>query len=168
MADAAEFGTRWGALSEQSGDAQISGMRSILDEVVALPDEARGQTIEAMVKAEYALDNAALHSFTASRLRAWLAMSSEDMDAAKKVVNGYDSSFERLPGEMAMRRATIVQTVARAEMTPEEVSGLFELIPSIVRQVPRSAPSPKYVPAGSSGGASAPAKKKPAWKFWGK
>lgn len=168
MANAAEFGSRWGALAGQSGPAQVSGMRSVLDEVVGLPDAERVEVIEAMVKAEYALDSAALHPFTASRLRTWLALSSDDMEAAKKVVNGYDTAFERLPGDMAMRRATTVQTVARTEMTAEEVTGLFDLIPSIVRQVPRSAPSPKYAPAGSGGTATMAPKKKPAWKFWGK
>lgn len=163
MANAAEFGTRWGALAGEPEAAQASGMRSVLDEVVRLPEAERAEVIEAMVKAEYALDDAALHVFTANRLRTWLALSASDMEAAKTVVHGYDSAFEHLPGGMAMRRATMVQTVARTEMTPEEVAGLFELIPSIVRQVPRSAPSPKYTPAGGVA-----VKKKPAWKFWGK
>jgi hypothetical protein len=167
MASASEFGARWGALSGESGATQIAGMRAILDEVVALPDEARVDAIEAMVAAEYALEASVLHSFTTSRLRAWLAMSANDMEAAKKVVNGYDTAFERLPGAMAMRRATIVQTVARVEMTPEEVTGLFALIPSIVQQVPRAVPSSMSTPAGGAVAAMAPAKKKPAWKFWG-
>lgn len=169
MANATEFGERWGALSGVSGAAQAAGMRGVLDEVAQLADAERGEAIEAMVKAEYALDNAALHPFTASRLRTWLALSSDDMEAARKIVHGYDSAFERLPGEMAMRRATIVQTVARSEMTLEEVTGLFDLIPSLVRQVPRAVRSSNYAPAGSGGAAAmAPGKKKPVWKFWGK
>src|SRR5690606_32440398 len=113
-----------------------------------------------MVRGEYGLTDAQLRTFTVSRLRAWLAVASNNMEGAQSLARGYDAAFDHLPADMAMRRSTTVQTVARQDLTTDEVQGLFDLIPSIVRQVPRAVPSAAHTPPTQQQA------KKPFWKFW--
>lgn len=159
------IGQRWAALVSASDEGRPSEMRPILDEVMALDEEERAEAVRSMVEAEYALPDAELQAFTLSRLRAWLAIAGEDMEAAKSLARGYDAAFDRMPGGAAMRRSTTVQTVARTSLSVEEVQGLFDLIPSIVRQIPRAVP-PSTAGAAASSGQASMAAKKPFWKFW--
>jgi len=172
-ADGAEgLGGRWGALAGQPASDQIPAMQEVFAELLKLDETERLVAIEEMVRAEYALDQDALKAFTESRLRSWLAMAANDLESTQEIVQGYDTVFGHLPGEMAMRRATVVQTVARNHFTTDEVGALFELIPSLVRQVPRSSGSATVSASSSSsssGGAAvaeAPASARPRWKFW--
>ncbi|MCB9482656.1 MAG: hypothetical protein H6674_07520 [Dehalococcoidia bacterium] len=149
---------RWAGLASAADDERVGKMREVLDDVLALGDAERTSTIESMVQSEYALDEAQLRPFTISRLRAWLQVADGNMDGATSLARGYDAAFDKLGASLAMRRSTMVQTVARHDLTPEEVAGLFNLIPSIVRQVPKStAPTRVY---------DKPEQKKPFWKFW--
>jgi hypothetical protein len=158
------IGERWVALAEVPEEGRGAQMRAIIEEVLALDGEAQGEAVRAMVTAEYGLPDEQLKPFTASRLRAWLDIAADDLSAAKEMAHQYDMAFDRLPAQMAMRRSTTVQGVARTTLTPEEVRGLFDLIPSIVRQVPRLAVSdalPKQAKPPME------ERKKPFWKFWG-
>ncbi len=149
---------RWAALASAADGERVGMMRVVLDEVLALGDAERASAIETMVQREYALDDAQLRPFTISRLRAWLQIAEGNMDGATALARGYDAAFDKLGAAMAMRRSTLVQTVARHDLTPEEVGGLFNLIPSIVRQVPKSVRSTQVY--------DKPGRKKPFWKFW--
>lgn len=158
MVTSSNSAERWAALAGNSeGDRQMR-MRAILDEVLALDEAERGTTIEGMVQAEYALDDAQLRPFTIDRLRTWLAIAQDNMGGAQSLARGYDAAFDKLGAALAMRRSSMVQTVARHDLTPEEVTGLFDLIPSIVRQVPRAIPPTRHY--------EKPEPKKPFWKFW--
>ena len=149
---------RWAGLASVADDERAGKMRALLDEVLALGETERTSAIETMVQHEYALEDAQLRPFTISRLRAWLQIADGNMEGATSLARGYDAAFDRLGAALAMRRSTMVQTVARHDLTPEEVTGLFNLIPSIVRQVPKStAPTRVY---------EKPEQKKPFWKFW--
>lgn len=158
MVTGSSLAERWAALAEDSGGDRKAGMRGILDEVLSLEEAERSATIEAMVQGEYALDDAHLRPFTIDRLRTWIAISQDDMSGAQSLARGYDAAFDKLGASMAMRRSSMVQTVARHDLTPEEVTGLFDLIPSIVRQVPRAIAPTRYY--------EKPEQKKPFWKFW--
>lgn len=160
MVTSPSIGERWAGLAALSDAERRAQMRPILEEVLALEEGERSSTVEAMVAAEYALDDAELRPFTASRLRTWLAIAEDNMDGAVALARGYDGAFERLGGAMAFRRSTTVQAVARHELTSDEVKGLFDLIPSIVRQVPRTIPPTKYY--------EKPEQRRPFWKlrFW--
>jgi hypothetical protein len=161
-----DAGERWAALASESPEARVEPMCAVLREVIALPADQQAAPLEAMVRAEYALDDAALHSFTSSRLRALIKMAGENMEGLRVLSHSWDRVFDRMPASVAMRRATIVQTVARSEMSPQEVSVLFELIPSIVQQIPRT-PTGMTTPAERAAAAAAPPPRKPWWKFWG-
>ena len=143
MVSGSTIADRWVALAGESEADRATKMRGILDEVLALGEGERTTTIASMVQGEYGLDDAQLRPFTVSRLRTWLAIAGGNLEGAQ-----------------AMRRSTTVQTVARTDLTPQEVTGLFDLIPSIVRQVPRAIPPTRhYDKPGDE-------KKKPFWKFW--
>ncbi|MEX1023393.1 MAG: hypothetical protein WD058_09630 [Dehalococcoidia bacterium] len=168
---AEQIAERWGGLASQPESAQSEGMRSILAEVLALDDTHRLDVLEAMVRAEYALESDSLRAFTRSRLRTWIAISADDLEGAKSLARGYDAAFDRLPAELAMRRASTVQTVARSDLAADEVTALFDLIPSLVRQVPRATPAPisaaRTADAVTSGvNAVVAAAARPWWKVW--
>lgn len=125
----------WGGLVAEPEPERSRSMREHFTSVLALDVDARAEALEEMVRSEYALEDDALRQFTTSRLRTWLSM---PLDDAIALAGGYDAVFERIPAHMAMRRAKIVQTVALHDLTPDEVEGLFALIPSLIKQVPRS------------------------------
>lgn len=149
---------RWAGLAGASEGDRGVRMRAILDEVLNLDEAERGTAVDGMVRAEYALDDAQLRPFTTDRLRTWLGIAQDDMSGAQSLARGYDAAFDKLGASLAMRRSSMVQTVARHDLTPEEVTGLFDLIPSIVRQVPRAIPPTRQF--------EKPERKKPFWKFW--
>lgn len=143
-------------------------------EVGALPEEEMLTRLQAMVQAEYALDDEALKPFTVSRLRTWLALKEEDLQLAQSLAHGYDTVFNRLPAQIAFRRAAMVQGIARDSLTMDEVEGLFELIPSLVRSVPRASSDTIARQAAANDLAASQlaaaggvvVTQKPWWKFW--
>lgn len=160
MVTGSTLADRWVALADAPDSDRSTQMRPLLDEVLALDEGARPGAVKSMVEAEYGLEDARLRSFTLSRLRAWLALAATDLPAAQTLARGYDAAFDGLSGELAMRRSTVVQTVAIHDLRPEEVTGLFDLIPSIVRQVPKAIPPTQQYAKKSD------EPKKPFWKFW--
>lgn len=162
MAGGAQAGTAWAGLASRPEAERVGPMCDLLRDVMSLPEGQRATALDGMVRAEYALDEATLHSFTASRLRAWLRLAADDMESARTLSRAWDHVFDGMPAEMAMRRATVVQTVARSELNAEEVAVLFEFIPSIVRQIPR-APSSLSQRVEEA----PPEQDTPWWKFWG-
>ncbi|MDO9443687.1 MAG: hypothetical protein Q7K37_00065 [Dehalococcoidia bacterium] len=162
MAGGAQAGTTWAGFASQPEAERVGPMCDQLRAVMSLPEDQRVAALSGMVRAEYALDEATLHSFTASRLRAWLRLAGEDMELARSLSREWDHVFDGMPGDTAMRRATVVQTVARSELNAEEVSVLFEFIPSIVRQIPRAPSSLSQRVAEAP-----PERDTPWWKFWG-
>jgi hypothetical protein len=159
----------WAELAHRDESERGQEMAARCREVAALPEEERIARLEAMVRAEYSLADEELRPFTLSRLRAWLALKDEDDEQAKLLAHGYDSVFNRLPGDMAMRRATVVQGIAREKLAIEEIEQLFELIPSLMRSVPRSRTDTVSRQAAANAAAreaGAVAADQPWWKFW--
>jgi hypothetical protein len=162
----------WSAFSDADAAAQISEMRQRFEALADLDQPAREQQAEAMIRAEYALDDEALPGFTESRLRSWLAMAGDNLERAQSVANAYERAFERVPGGIAMRRAALVQTVARDELTPEDIDVLYELIPRLVENVPRASQEAVERALSEARVASANERaaersgSKPWWKFW--
>jgi hypothetical protein len=149
----------WAGLAGQAPEQREARMIEQCRAVAALDDDARVQAIAAMVRAEYALPATDLHAFTLSRLRAWIAIEHEDREIALRLARGYDTVFQTMPGEMAMRRSSVVQGVARNDLSGDEVTTLFALIPSIIQQVPR-------MQQDTLSARTAPKQSKPWWRFW--
>ncbi len=149
----------WAALAALAPDECVTRMAAHCRTVAALEEGPRVEALGAMVRAEYALPLDQLPNFTRSRLRAWIAIDRDDHDMATRLARGYDTVFQSLSAEIAMRRASVVQGVARHELDADEVQTLFALIPSIVQQVPRvkqdSLTSEQRAPTS-----------RPWWRFW--
>ncbi len=159
--------TSWTELASLPPATRLEAMTARCRDAAVLPEHERLARVSAMVRAEYALDDAALAAFTADRLRAWLAL---DAATADVLGRSYDAVFNALPAVMALRRASVVQRVARNELSADEVDRLFLIIPSIVQQVPRAGVSvvspsrraPRVAPATAGAGSAG----RPWWKFW--
>ena len=156
----------WSALGALDAKATQSEMTERFRDLVKLTTDERHERLRSMIMAEYALDEPRLLEFTARRLRSLVDLGVED---GKVVIEGYDFVFRDVPGDMAMRRVSVVQTVAR-EMTSAEVDALQHIMPSLLGQIP-SMRTPTGAEAGTAQSSATPvtaaaAAKKPAWKFW--
>ncbi|MQA00608.1 MAG: hypothetical protein GEU80_14970 [Dehalococcoidia bacterium] len=166
-------GAQWAALATLDETERLRGMREHVESVRAMEPEARGEALSAMVRAEYELDDDALRTFTASRLRLWAEIAEQDMATAQELARGYDTVFDTLPANLAMRRASVVQSVVRGELAPEQVERLFEVIPSMLKQVPRTPiaqtsnqPASKKAMQKAAAKAAPVRARAPFWKFW--
>lgn len=152
--------TTWSALADLDDTAAQQEMGIRFKAIAELEPEKLDVELRPMILAEYALDGPHLAKFTTCRLHTLLEM---PKDAAMSISDGYNRIFDGLPSELAMRRASTVQTAARG-MGPEEIAKLHELIPAFTSQIP-SVQAVKQAPAV----AAAPAEKKnPGWMFWKK
>jgi hypothetical protein len=151
-----ETKNRWSALAGLSDGHAQEAMVARFHAVAAGPADQRFPELRTMIVEEYELDAEALHRFTANRLRSWLTLPAVE---ANIIASAYNAVFESLPSEVAMRRASTVQTVART-MTASEVDGLHALIPSLL------GPIPSGRPAASAPADSAASRPKKGWRFW--
>jgi hypothetical protein len=158
--------TAWSGLLALAPEPRVSAMRERYEQLLALPDTEMESKLEDMIVAEYTLDSASLHSFTASRLRALLGIAEQDVERARRVASAGDHIFTRMPGEMAMRRTVTVQTIARTELTAQEVELLRELLPSLLQQLPRLTASAMPGRATASVQQTGGGSRKPWWKVW--
>jgi hypothetical protein len=172
MTSGIQADTSWSDLAQSDAASRQRAMEERFARLAAKGEDERLHEIEAMILAEYSLGEKELQEFTASRLRAWIALEQRDPAQAQAATRGYDRVFDRMPGDLAMRRATVVQTVARQELSAEEIEALFDLIPSMVRHLPRAkqdimrnVESQNRIEAARTRTAAGRAKK-PFWKFW--
>ncbi len=148
----------WSALAELDEVQAQAAMTQRFQQVAGMDLEARLAKLRDMIEAEYELGDSQLLRFTGCRLRSWLELPD---DQANTIAKGYNTVFEKMSGNLAMRRAGAVQTVAR-EMTPDEVASLHKLIPSLVSQIPTA----KRIGEPQPAAAREPEKKKK--RFWGR
>jgi AcrR family transcriptional regulator len=158
-------GNEWAGLASVPEPERRERMVAALGRVLEQDESQRIATLRGMVEAEYALDDESLRSFTASRLRAWIALSERDMEQARTIARGYDAVFAGMTGTLAMRRSSTVQTVVRTDFTAEEIDRLFELIPSMIQQMPRRV-APMERRETPQEMRDRRAATRPWWKFW--
>jgi hypothetical protein len=127
----------WKALADLEEEARIGQMTERFRSLISASEEDRLARLEAMIHAEYELPDDVLREFTHSRLRVWVELAADDPEGARSLGRGYDHVFETLPAEMAMRRASMVQSIGSNRMTPEDLELLFDVIPGLARQLPR-------------------------------
>ncbi|MBM3946498.1 MAG: hypothetical protein FJ315_03740 [SAR202 cluster bacterium] len=118
----------WGRLADLSPADRQPRMVEKYRTMAGLPDSEGDSQMNAMVLAEYALTDDKLRDFTHSRLRAWLAI---DEQAALRIAKSYDTVMLKMPGKDAMRRVSMVQTIAR-EMSIPDVQRLSQLVPAVL------------------------------------
>ena len=157
----------WSGLVTLEPQLRAAAIRERFEQVLALPDGEMDIKLEEMIVGEYALDTAGLLSFTASRLRALLGIAEQDTERARRLERAYDRVFDHLPGALAMQRVVTVQTIARTELSAQEVELLRGLFPSLLEELPRAATS--ATPSGGTPHAAIAARggeRKPWWKVW--
>jgi hypothetical protein len=154
--------TTWSNLAALDEEGRRTAMTERFRRLASEDEASRLRELEAMVRAEYALPEQELHAFTLSRLRAWIELEEHDPGQAMAIAGAYDKVFDRLPANLAMRRASVVQTVARMELTAEEMQHLDLMESRVLASVPhRSGEGAiRQRVAGDT------ARQKPWWKFW--
>ena len=161
--------TTWSDLARLDPARRVAAIGERLDQLLKLSDDQLHQRLGQMVRAEYALDGASLYQFTTSRLQALLAIARRDAEQARRLARAYDRVFDGLPGGLAMRRAEVVQTVARVELGNDDVLLLRELVPALLRQVPvvpSTASAGRAAVEAAEGAAGRATRRKPWWRLW--
>lgn len=150
----------WGILAERDEPERTAAVQARYTELAALPEDERRSRLRAMMQSEYALADAPLRTMTLARLRALLSM---DADASRVVVASLDSVMNTLPGSAAMRRVSLVQTLA-PEFSPDEQHELRERMPSVFGDRPRT----EMLGGGAPATPLPERPAKPWWAFWRK
>ena len=138
MTTQAQPDASWAALADlddaQRQEAMLARFRTLEDATEG--DRVSG--LATMVAAEDAMTDEVIYPFTLSQLRAWAQLAREDLSKAQAIANGYEHVYGSLSGTAAWRRATVVQTIARLDLSADEVDAIAELVPSLMRQIPRA------------------------------
>jgi hypothetical protein len=163
-------GSEWVALKDIEEPERGQRMVAALNEILDQDDAKLSQSLHDLIETEYSLDDETLRAFTASRLRAWLAIFEADPARGKRLAATTDQVWGNMPATLAMRRSSMVQGVVRQQFSLEEIDRLFELIPSLVQQMPRSRVAPMQARTAHQDrrSASREGEKRPFWKFWAK
>jgi hypothetical protein len=104
-------------------------------ELAELPEAEIKQRLQAMATAEYSLPEGKLRPFTLSRMRMFLSLPPA---TAKKMAAAYDGVMLSMPGNAAMKRVSLVQTLVQ-EFSPEEEATLRDLNPNLFGSAPSRA-----------------------------
>jgi hypothetical protein len=140
------------ATKDQNGqnEAVTAAYAAIADQ----DEAARKASLVHAIESVYRLPDAQLRSMTEARLRAWIALPDEK---AKVVGNSFESVMDTMPADIAMRRVTVVQSVA-FKLESAELEHLQKIVPRVLGDAAFAAPS-MAMGAGRT---------KPWWKFWAK
>ena len=158
------LGDEWSELARQDERARERAMLQRYRELAALPEQERFDELETLAKSEYTLSNDLLVPFTKSRLRCFLTL---EEDAAKKVAASYDKVMQKMSADAAMRRVTIVQSLA-IEFTPAEEERLVDLIPNVFAGGLGHRGASHSMAELMSRPSDAGTRRKPLWAFWRK
>jgi hypothetical protein len=145
-------------LAEAEQEERQSKMLQRYTELSVLPGEERASQMLMMAKAEYDLPDDKLRTFTVSRLSVWLSM---DTEVVQQIASSYDGAMKKMPGTQAMRRVSMVQSLAD-EFSREQQQQLIAMVPEVFGGLKEilSRPSIQSVPA--------PASAKKSWWPFGK
>ncbi len=138
MTTQAQPDASWAALAELDDAQRQKAMSERFHKLEDVGEDQRHAELSAMVAAEDAMNDEAIYPFALSQLRVWAQLAGEDLTKAQAIANGYERVYGGLAGTKAWRRATVVQTVARIDLSAEEIDGIAELVPSLMRQIPRA------------------------------
>ncbi|MGD9932469.1 MAG: hypothetical protein AB7T37_02025 [Dehalococcoidia bacterium] len=145
----------WTAMSKLDQTPQNEAATAAYAKIADLEEAPRKKELMAAIETVYHLPDPQLRSMTEARLRAWLALPPEK---ASLVGNSFESVMDEGPADIAMRRVTIVQSVA-SKLTAEEITQLRRVVPRVLGDAPP-------VTASMSAGTGDPPP--PWWAFWRK
>jgi hypothetical protein len=155
----------WTGLIDAGEAEREAQMVARYTELAALSEDDRRERLKAMARAEYALPDDKLRTFTIARMRSWLQLEEEQ---AQRVAGSYDAVMQNMPATIAMRRVALVQTLA-LEFSAEDEARLRRLMPRIFAGAPSRTTglgdAPPPLPGSRTEGA---ARSRPFWAFWRK
>ena len=128
----------WAALAELDDEQRQKAMSDRFHMLEDAGAEERSRGVAAMIAAEDAMDDTAIYPFALSELRVWAQLAREDLPKAQSIATAYDDAYGAGTGTAAWRRATVVQTIARLDLSADDVDALADLVPSLMRQIPRA------------------------------
>lgn len=152
----------WAMLADLGEDERRQQMEARYVALTVLPEEERRARLKVMARVEYTLPEDKLRPFFLSKLRVWLGMDSE---VVQKVAASDEAIMDELPGEIAMRRVGVVQTLARSFSLTEQEQ-LRAVLPRVFGD--RGTATASWEPSRGSGLHSQGRAKKPWWAFWRK
>jgi len=123
----------WASLVELPEEERRGRMTETYGELASLAEPDRKARMLAMARAEYALSDERLRTFTLSRLRVWLSLPAE---TARIMAATYDAAMAQMPARAAMRHVELVQTLARTFSSGDEAK-LRQLVPAVFGGVAR-------------------------------
>ncbi len=150
----------WGHLVHQEQAAREAAMVERYQSLAGLDEDERRRRLKSMAAAEYSLSEGDLRSFTLSRMRTWLQL---DFETAQVISSSYDAIMQEMPATVAMRRVSLVQTLAR-EFSAEDEERLRALAPRVFAGAPGRAPNLDR--AEPEAHTATPGRKRPIWAFW--
>jgi len=150
----------WASLADlEEGDRERQ-MEGRYKELFALDEDERRGHMRSMAEAEYALEDETIRPFHLSRLRVWLLM---DPEIIRTIGASYDAVLDQMPGEVAMRRVGLAQSLLKAFSLAEQEQ-LRSVLPRIFGD--RGTATSSWRPSTAAGFSSRPIAKKPWWAFW--
>jgi hypothetical protein len=148
----------WNKLAALSEADRTAQMVERFTQIHALDAGARRDSLGSIILGEDDLSNDELAEFSKSRLLAWLSM---DKETAKQVAGEFQAAMDVAPGKVAMKHATIDQTVS-LHFDHDQVTLLAYLDPKIFRSMPGVGSVETDEPETPVAEEAPP----PWWKFW--
>ena len=142
----------WETMAAMNQDGQNGAVTAAYAAIADQDEATRKESLSKAIHAVYRMPDDQLRSMTEARLRAWLALPD---DKAATVGNSFESVMDTMPAEIAMRRVTVVQSVAH-KLKPDELEHLQRIVPRVLGDAPKVTPT--AMPAESNS--------RPWWKFW--
>jgi len=152
----------WASLADVDEDERRKQMETRYTELAMLSEDQRQARLRAMAEVEYVLPDDKLRPFHLSRLQVWLGL---DPNLARTLGASYDTVMDQMPGDIAMRRVAITQTLGRSFSLAEQEQ-LRELLPRVFGDRGTATSGLSTLPA--SAGLLTAAHHKPWWAFWRK
>lgn len=144
----------WTAMAALDQDGQTLAVTDAYAAIAEKDEASRRRCLQTSIETIYRMPDEQLRSMTEARLRAWIALPDEK---AAIVGNTFESVMDTMPVDIAMRRVTVVQSVA-FKLNADELEDLQKIVPRVLGD------SPLAVPSMAMGSGST----KPWWKFWAK
>jgi hypothetical protein len=101
----------WGMLADLEEEEGQTKLLQRYTDLASLPEGERASQMLTMTTAEYDPPDDKLPTFTPSRLSVWLGMVA---GVAQNTADAYHAATFKIPGPHAMRRVSMIQTLADA------------------------------------------------------
>jgi hypothetical protein len=150
----------WRSLADLEEEDRQREMHTRYEALVAMDEEERRRVMRSMAEVEYGLNDDTIRPFQLSRLRVWLLM---EPASAQTLGASYDAVLDQMPGDIALRRVGLAQSLMKSFSTAEQAQ-LRAVLPRVFGD--RGTATANWggnVPAEFT---ARPAPRKRWWAFW--